>query len=287
MNKQLSIIIVTYNSERLIYDCLDSIFEFNDIGNKLEVIIVDNCSKNCDSMFKKIESKYNSNVTLLRSSINGGYGHGNNQGIAIANAPIVAVMNPDVRMVTHIIKKILSKFKSNNSLGMLGVNFVENSNVPLYFKPEYNNLFKLIFGKYLLKLGKYKIKEVFFSGSFLVFNKETFIEVGLFDENIFMYHEEADVSNRMLNSGKNLVFADDIKVLHLAHGRKVNHFLLKVGSQSRKYYFNKYNANLKKYYWSLLLIYLVKYIGAVILNNKIKKEEFMAWIKLCLKNGEL
>ena len=287
MIKRISIIIVTYNSERLIYDCLDSIFKFNDVGDGLEVIIVDNCSDNCDKMFKKIKTKYNSKVILIKSLINGGYGHGNNQGVAISRAPIVAVMNPDVRLVSAIFKKIISKFEINKEIGILGVNFVKNSNKSLYFKPEYSSLLKLIFGKYFIKWGRYKINEVFFSGSFLVFDKQSFIEIGLFDENIFMYHEEADVMNRMLNFGKLAILVDDVAVLHLAHGRTVNHYLLKVGSESRKYYFEKYNFNLKRYYNSLGFIYLVKYIGAIILNNKIKKEEFKAWLLLCLKNGNI
>lgn len=42
MHKRVSVIIVTYNSEKHIYDCLSSIYRYNDIGDLLEVIIVDN-----------------------------------------------------------------------------------------------------------------------------------------------------------------------------------------------------------------------------------------------------
>ena len=44
MHKRVSVIIVTYNSEKHIYDCLSSIYRYNDIGDLLEVIIVDNNS---------------------------------------------------------------------------------------------------------------------------------------------------------------------------------------------------------------------------------------------------
>ena len=55
--KKLSIIIVTYNSEKDIYDCLDSIYSHCDIPIKeLEVIIVDNNSKETDIMFTMITS---------------------------------------------------------------------------------------------------------------------------------------------------------------------------------------------------------------------------------------
>jgi GT2 family glycosyltransferase len=54
MDKLISIIIVTYNSEEHIYNCLKSIFKYNDIKDALEVIVVDNCSLNSDKMFNNI-----------------------------------------------------------------------------------------------------------------------------------------------------------------------------------------------------------------------------------------
>lgn len=285
--KSLSIIIVTYNSERLIYDCLDSIYKYNDIGDQLEVIIVDNCSKNTDLMFDTIKNRYTNDIVLVKSPVNGGYGHGNNQGIRLSKSPIVAVMNPDVRFVEPCLKKAIICFEEKVSLGLLGVDFVNNSNNPLYFKPEYCSLFKIIFGKYLLKYNFFNSNEVFFSGSFMFFNKKYFEEIGLYDENIFMYHEEADVSHRMLAIGKNTDLNDGIEVLHLAHGRDVNLHLLKIGNVSRKYYFEKYNGDINKYYRNLLLIYKFKYAVALIMNDKLKKEEFFTWINLCRNRGNI
>jgi GT2 family glycosyltransferase len=286
MNKQLSIIIVTYNSERLIFDCLDSIYQYNDIGDELEVIVVDNCSVNVDALFSKIKLNYQDKVVLIKNRVNGGYGHGNNQGAKVATSSRLVVMNPDVRLVSPIFRSIIDTFNSNKNIGMMGVRFVDGSN-PLYFKPEYSTLFRLVFGRQLLKYGCYKIEQVFFSGSFLVFDKTSFIKAGLFDENIFMYHEEADISNRLLAIGKETLMAENLIVLHLAHGRTVNYKLLKIGSESRNYYFKKYKANIDKYYKNLLFIYNVKYWIAVLINNKLKKEEFKAWIIMCKNKGEI
>ena len=58
MHKRVSVIIVTYNSEKHIYDCLSSIYRYNDIGDLLEVIIVDNNSCNKDLMFESINRLY-------------------------------------------------------------------------------------------------------------------------------------------------------------------------------------------------------------------------------------
>ena len=72
--KKLSIIIVTYNSEKDIYDCLDSIYSHCDIPIKeLEVIIVDNNSTDCDTMFNKLKTLWGEDIILIKNSSNGGY----------------------------------------------------------------------------------------------------------------------------------------------------------------------------------------------------------------------
>ena len=284
MIKQLSIIIVTYNSERYIFDCLDSIYKYNDISNQLEIIIVDNCSTDSERMFEQISSNYSSDIILIKSTENKGYGHGNNQGIQLASAPRFIIMNPDVRLVEPVFKKLISKFDNRPNIGMIGVNFTDGSN-NLYFKPEYCNLLRMLFGNLYIKFGCYKIEQMFFSGSFLVFDKLTFIKSGSFDENIFLFQEEADISNRILALGKETVLAKDISVLHLVHGRDVNLSLLKIGAESREYYFKKYHADLDKYYKFNLFKYRCKYILAVISNNKIRIEDYKGWINLSKNNG--
>ena len=61
--KRLSIIIVTYNSEHAIYDCVSSIIKFSDIPlSELELIIVDNNSRDTDTMFENLKELYGNNI---------------------------------------------------------------------------------------------------------------------------------------------------------------------------------------------------------------------------------
>lgn len=278
--KSLSIIIVTYNSDELIFDCLNSIFKFNDINDNLEVIIVDNASRNVDKMFKLILNEYNNDIILIKNDTNSGYGSGNNIGVKYVNSPYFIVMNPDVKLVEPVFRKILSEFESQSNLALLGVKFKDGSN-NIYIKPEKANLINMLFGKYLINRGIYNINQIFFSGSFMCFRKSTFLKVGMYDENIFLYHEEADIINRMLNVGAKIKLSKDIYVYHKMHGRELNLQLLKIGTISREYYFNKYSGNLNKYYRLLLLKYIIKYIHSVVLNDKSVIKENEAWIKLC------
>ena len=104
MHKRVSVIIVTYNSEKHIYDCLSSIYRYNDIGDLLEVIIVDNNSCNKDLMFESINRLY-PQTKLIDNPKNGGYGQGNNMGVKNSLGDIILIMNPDVRMVEPLFKK--------------------------------------------------------------------------------------------------------------------------------------------------------------------------------------
>ena len=73
--KKLSLIILTYNSEKDIYDCLDSVYKYNDIGDYLEIIVVDNNSDNYIQMKKNIKTQY-PDVQIIANHKNGGYGQG-------------------------------------------------------------------------------------------------------------------------------------------------------------------------------------------------------------------
>ena len=85
--QNLSIVIVTYKSEAVLHDCINS------IGNDIEIIIVENSN---NIKFKEnLEKKY-ANVSCIISMKNLGMGAGNNVGIKRVNNDFVLILNPDV-----------------------------------------------------------------------------------------------------------------------------------------------------------------------------------------------
>lgn len=67
--KKVSIIIVTYNSEKDIYDCITSIIENSDIPlAEIELIVVDNNSTGCDTMFKKLKTLWGEDIVLIKTA---------------------------------------------------------------------------------------------------------------------------------------------------------------------------------------------------------------------------
>ena len=121
MKKKLSVVIVTYNSENHIYDCLERLYLHNDIGEALQVVIVDNCSDDFEKMKTQIEQKYGDKVIIIKNTKNGGYGQGNNIGIRKSTAPYVMIMNPDVRISKPIFKSVYNIFAKDENIVQVGL----------------------------------------------------------------------------------------------------------------------------------------------------------------------
>lgn len=281
MKKEISIIIVTYNSLKLISDCINSIIQNNDIGDRLEIIVVDNNSEEKEEMFSFLENKYRDKISLIDSGKNGGYGYGNNIGIRASQADKVVVMNPDVRFVSPILSSVIEVL-NDAKIGMIGVDFVDGSS-PYYFKRGHSSLFRSLFAKYFIWRRKYDANEMYMSGSFLAFNKQAFLNAGMFDDNLFMYSEEADITNRMLSSGYEVKWCPNIKVLHLAHGRDFNPVLDQIRLESGAYYEKKYGIDSEKSYKLSVQALTIQYWIAKLLMKKTRAKNYSLMLDSLVK----
>ena len=89
IKNNLTFIIVTYESDNVIDDCLSS------IPNNYPIIVIENSGKK--NFQEKIEKKY-SNVKCVVMEKNVGYCFGNNHGIKLSTTRFVFILNPDVRL---------------------------------------------------------------------------------------------------------------------------------------------------------------------------------------------
>jgi len=215
--KKLSVIIVTYNSEKDIFDCLEAVFKHNDIGDELEVILVDNASAGFSDMKLKINEKYGNSVDVIYNSTNGGYGQGNNIGIKHSSADKFLIMNPDVRIVMPMFMKIVETLDDEHN-AMCGFRSMENENQRnnSFFYTHTTSAFrKVIFWRKLLS-DDYQYNRMFLSGACFAMRKDVFMKIGMFDENIFLYCEENDIHHRLLRvfPQKRIVFLKDLKYIH-------------------------------------------------------------------------
>lgn len=225
--KKVSIIIVTYNSEKDIYDCVTSIMEHADIPlQEIELVVVDNNSVGCDAMFDKLKTLWREDIVLIKNSCNGGYGQGNNVGIRQSSAPLVLIMNPDVRLVCPIFRKAIALFANDKNMCMLGMKqwltLEEPSTNSYTCTYMMNGYLSTVLSALCTRLDVYIAKYMHFSGSCFFINKAMFETVGLFDESVFLYGEEDDIHYRLLHRFKDckMVYDKSLRYLHLTKERQ-------------------------------------------------------------------
>lgn len=271
---KISVIIVTYNSEKHIYDCLDSVLKYNDIGRELEILIVDNCSREYDTLKANIIERYGDAVRIIQNKKNGGYGQGNNVGIEHSLAPIVMIMNPDVRLCEPLFSTVLEEFKRNINLVQYGMTQImpsgkigRSTGWSSTVNPFFAEPLRYLFGRLNLFYPKY----MYVSGACFFVKKDSFISAGLFDDNIFMYCEEEDIHRRLRK----------IKDAKIKYSRRIKYFHCHeaVADYSNESY-NWINNNLNS------LLYMNQRDGLSIhrtLIREIKRTDFILFVEKCRK----
>jgi GT2 family glycosyltransferase len=193
MDKKITAIILNYKHERDTAKCISSI-QKSDLGNGIEIMIVDNsASEKNRKFFKKLFPKSD----YIASPSNLGFAGGNNIGIKKAlsvGADYVLIMNPDVILPRDFFTLLLKHF-DNNKIGIVAPAIIHKQKGVLYFglegkvdwsiaKPEHRNIKKL--------LSKKPINSEFVTFACVLISKETFQKVGLLDDRYFMYFEDVD-----------------------------------------------------------------------------------------------
>lgn len=224
---RLSIIIVTYNSEKDIYQCLDSIYAFSDLPEEeFEIIIVDNNSKHVDELFSRIRQDYPRNVHCVKNPKgNGGYGQGNNIGIKEAKAPVVLIMNPDIRLIQPVFLTPVEAMEADHDISMYGMKQMLTDKIPSKnsFSCTYmmNGYLYTIMTAVSNRWDYFNPKYMYFSGCCFFIRKDLFQSIGLFDETVFMYGEEDDIHYRMTQKhGAHMVYNPKLRYIHKTLGRK-------------------------------------------------------------------
>ena len=192
----LTIIIVSFKSGKILERCLDS------IDDKYPVIIVEN-SLNKD-LKNHLEKKYK-NVDCILPNQNLGYGAGNNLGIEKAKTKYLLILNPDTTLQNNTLDELLFSAEKIKNFAILGPKIIEGDEIS---EKEINlNNFK--------KTEMSVEKSISYVKGFAIFiKKEEFEDIGFFDENFFLYFEEIDLCKRVIEKGKKIYLTPNALVKH-------------------------------------------------------------------------
>lgn len=236
MPPELSVVLVNYNGLNYLKNCIDALL-LNLKNIDFEIIVIDNNSQDGSCTFLK---KHYPEIILIESTVNLGFGKGNNEAVKRAKGKYLLLINNDTIVLDPLLA-ILNFLKSEVSIGIVGIKMLDGNKNYLASAgnfPNFRNLFQM---KKLLEIGTEFITGTFtkesyevdwLSGSFLMTPTQVFKEVGGFDEDYFLYVEDVDFSKRMANKGYKRVFLPNFSYIHFVGFNSSKNYLLVKGYET-------------------------------------------------------
>ena len=259
----LTFIIVTFKSNHIIDECIES------LPKNSNIIIIEN-SNNIE-LKKTLEAKY-SNINVIVQE-NSGMGSANNKGIKLCKTDYAFVINPDVKFYENTMHELIALSSKYNDYSILA---------PICDDEKYPNY----------KIKNKRIKNYYpdfldvdsVDGYAMLINKNKFSDNIYFDEQIFLYLENDDLCLRKKKENHKIYVAKKAKIHHIG-GKSHSPIHEKEIEFSRnwhwmwsKFYFNKKHYG---YSMALLIVFpsiitsMIKFFYYFVTSNKFKKRIYI------------
>lgn len=318
----LSINIVSYNTKKITIDCLNSILRsvklawLTDEPQKdIEIVVIDNASTD-GSQEAIIEFSKTSflPIKLVSNTENLGFGKGHNKVAKESSGELLLLLNTDTILMKDALFSLVSEFLSKNPSDMpryrnlvkdlsygekihflgpklLNENLTKQASCgPYYAIPV---IFTALFlrGDYL-GITRYspdvKKQVDWVSGAALVCKKSNFLELGGFDEQIFMYMEEIDLLYRARKKGMTVWFTPSAQIVHLGSASSNKQYPIYQVYRGFVYLYRKHHSALSlSVVQSILRLksYLVIFLG-VLLRKPVLVDTYKNSLKI-VNGGEI
>ena len=210
-NPKVSIIVLNYNGERFLRKCLKSIA--GQTYKNIETLVVDNNSPDksytCVSEFPWVK------LSLYKE--NYGYAKGNNMGAKAATGELLLILNNDTEIFPDMIERLVSCYEESSILCPAQILMAKKGNDLVGSAGVGAD----IFGFPYVDIDSKKTKLFYADGSAIFLKKKDFINLGMFDEELFMFQEDIDFSWRAQMRGFNILQCWDAKYYHYSGGATV------------------------------------------------------------------
>lgn len=226
--KKTSLSIVTYNNNKVIDACIQSLLTYTD---KTTLIIVDNKSK--DNTLNILRSyAENNRIKLIQNQVNIGFGSAHNMAINKVDSDYHILCNPDIVINSQTINALTDYMNLHADIGILCPKLLNtdgslqpnNHQYPTVLDLALRRLaprwlqkhFKTRMDAYLmLNVGYEAVYDVpFLSGAFMFCRTQALTKVSGFDERYFLYFEDADLCRKMHQAGYRTVYYPNASVTH-------------------------------------------------------------------------
>lgn len=248
--RRVGIVILHFSHKDLTSKCLDSVAKLQVANFELQTIVVNNSKEDLSDLKKKF-----SKITLLESPKNLGFAGGNNLGIkrALKNkADFILILNNDTLLDKNLLVSLLKTAEIKKQSGIIAPK--------IYFAPDHEfhhdryqaqergkviwyagglidwqNIICSHRGVDEVDHGQYDMlsETDFASGCAMFVRKEVFNQIGLIDEDYFLYMEDVDFCQRAKKAGFKIFYEPKAKLWHINAGSSA------VGSELQDYYLGR------------------------------------------------
>ncbi len=221
--KKLAIVIISWNTEDLLRDCLQSVYDYPP-ECEYEVWVVDNDSS--DGSIAVVKEGF-PQVSLVENEQNVGFAQANNQAVQLTNCELVLLLNPDTIVKPHALTVLVTFMDEHSEAGSAGSMLLnpDGSLQPsCHPSPKLSReLWRLLHLDAVYPYGHYhmhkwdmgKMREVdVVQGASMILRQSILDNIGLLDGDYFMYSEEVDLCYRIQQAGWKLYWVPQSKVIH-------------------------------------------------------------------------
>lgn len=261
---KVAIVIVNYNDVEDTIKYVNTISSYNVINR---IVVVDNLSTTIDA-FENLKSLENEKVKVIQSEKNGGYDYGNNIGIKYLDSlgeeyDYIIISNPDISVTEDAINKCLKTLESDENIAVVAPRMYNKDDKPIRRSSwkmrtflldvvHSTRVLELLFYK-VLRNGEYTEKDYqnelleveAISGAFFIIKNKILREIGLLDENVFLFYEEDILAKQLKDKGYKTISLNSEKFIHYESqtiGKTFNYYKkMRQLFISKMYYHKEYN----------------------------------------------
>lgn len=224
---ELSIIIVTYNTEETIADCLDSIPQGVGQGMNYEVVIVDNGSADATL---EVARRSLPNARIIPNGTNLGYAGAVNRGLNLARGRFLLISNSDVKFPRSSIRNLVAACSTLRVPFVVSPQLVYPNGAWQRSGGPTPSIFRALMdlvciGGLEVRLERailFRLPRIFewkrmgyVDGAVMLVPRQTLDLVGEFDERFFFYGEDVDLCHRVRQAGGEVLLYRPVRVYHL------------------------------------------------------------------------
>lgn len=264
----LSIIIVNFRGWERLSQCLDSLTEIEEKRFSFEVVIVDNCSN--DGVIDRFRLLY-PHFTFIVNAGNLGFANGCNLGAKNSTGSHLLFLNPDTIITADALFGLLSEVRKRKLFSIVSCrqvreNGTEERPYGRFLSPSNLTGWLRAFTKIVLRQRSDSFRQTdefifpdWISGSVVMISRESFLKLGGWDDDFWMYFEDVDLCRRAASKNGEIVLLKTVCVEHNHGGasrinRTVTALTKTEVNISRHVYISKNESGIKAFYMHLFLV---------------------------------